>query len=437
MSFVHVKLMLDIKLIRESPDVVRANLEKRSNPENLLMFDELLTLDKQWRINLTHLNDLRHERKTTTIEIAKLKKTGQDPQAYFEKAKAIDVQITSIEKQVAQEEAREHNLLLCLPNILDPTVPLGKDDCDNVQVKTWGTNPAFNFQQKNHIDLANELGIIDMERAGKVSGARFFFLKNQLALLDLALMSFAMHELSKKGYTAIIPPYMLNKTAYEGVTALADFSDVLYKIEGEDLYMIATSEHPMAAMYMNEVIKGQDLPLKFAGLSACFRKEAGAHGKDTRGIFRTHQFNKIEQFIFCKPEDSTQLHEELLSNSEDLLQKLELPYRVVNVCTGDIGTVAAKKYDIEVWMPAQNGYREVVSCSNCTDYQARRLGIRYREKEGAPPKGFLHTLNSTAIATGRTLVALLEHNQNEDGSINVPKVLRKYMSDFEKIDKNR
>jgi seryl-tRNA synthetase len=258
-----------------------------------------------------------------------------------------------------------------------------------------------------------------------------------LALLELALMNFAMQELSKKGFVAIEPPYMINRAAYEGVTSLGDFVDVLYKIEGEDLYMIATSEHPMAAMYMGEVIKEPDMPLKLAGLSTCFRKEAGAHGKDTRGIFRTHQFNKIEQFIFCKPEDSVRMHEELLANAEDLLQKLGLPYRVVNVCTGDIGTVAAKKYDIEAWMPAQNGYREVVSCSNCTDYQARRLGIKYREKEGAAPKGFLHTLNSTAIATGRTIVALLENNQNEDGSINVPKALRKYMGDVEKIDKKR
>jgi seryl-tRNA synthetase len=435
MRFIRVNFMLDIKLIRENPDVVRANLEKRGNPENLVMLDELVVLDKQWRLNLTRLNDLRRARNLVTVEIAKLKKTGQDAQTQFEKAKEIDVQITSIEKQVTQEEERERNLLLCLPNMLDPTVPLGEDECGNVQVKTWGTIPTFNFQIKNHIDLATELGLVDMERASKVSGARFFFLKNQLALLDLALMSFAMTELSKKGYVAIEPPYMLNKTAYEGVTALADFADVLYKIEGEDLYMIATSEHPMAAMYMNEVLKEQDLPLKLAGLSPCFRKEAGAHGKDTRGIFRTRQFNKVEQFIFCKPEDSVRFHEELLANAEELLQKLELPYRVVNVCTGDIGAVAAKKYDIEVWMPAQNGYREVVSCSNCADYQARRLGIRYREKEGAPPKGFLHTLNSTAIATGRTIVALLENNQNEDGSINVPKVLRKYVNDFEKIDK--
>ncbi|MGD6809770.1 MAG: serine--tRNA ligase [Candidatus Bathyarchaeia archaeon] len=429
--------MLDIKLIRESPDLVRANLEKRGNPENMQMLDELIALDKQWRLNLTSLNDLRHDRKMVTIEIAKLKKSGQDAQAQVDKAKEIDAKITTVEKQVCAEEEKERDLLLRLPNMLDSTVPFGKDDHDNVEVKTWGKTPQFKFPVKNHLDLANDLNIIDMERAGKISGARFFFLKNQLALLDLALMNFAMQELSKKGYVAVEPPYMINKDAYEGVTALADFADVLYKIEGEDLYMIATSEHPMAAMYMGEVIKEQDMPLKLAGLSTCFRKEAGAHGKDTRGIFRTHQFNKIEQFIFCKPEDSAKLHEELLANAEDLLQKLELPYRVVNVCTGDIGTVAAKKYDIEAWMPAQNGYREVVSCSNCTDYQARRLGIRYREKEGAPPKGFLHTLNSTAIATGRTLVALLENNQNEDGSINVPKALRKYMGDVEKIDKKR
>ena len=256
-------------------------------------------------------------------------------------------------------------------------------------------------------------------------------------MLDMALMSFAIEELSEKGYTPVIPPYLMKHDAYEGVTALADFGDVLYKVENEDLYLIATSEHPLAAMLMNETLKIEDLPVKLAGISTCFRKEAGAHGKDTRGIFRTHQFNKIEQFIFCKPEDSAELHEELLANAELLLQKLGLPYRVVNVCTGDIGTVAAKKYDIETWMPAQNDYREVVSCSNCTDYQARRLGVRYREKEGAPPKGFVHTLNSTALATGRTIVAILENNQNEDGTINIPEPLRKYMGNREKICKKR
>jgi seryl-tRNA synthetase len=429
--------MLDIKLIRESPDLVRSNLEKRGNPENLKMLDELIATDKQWRLNLTKLNELRHQRKQVTIEIAKLKKSGNDASSHMEKAKAVDVETTGVEKQVGLEEEKTLNYLMRLPNLLDESVPFGKDENDNVQVKTWGKIPKFTFPIKNHIDLALDLDLIDMERAGKISGSRFFFLKGQLALLDMALMHFAIHELTKKGYTPILPPYLMKKEAYEGVTALGDFVDVLYKVEGEDLYLIATSEHPMAAMLMNEVLKEQDMPLKLAGMSTCFRKEAGAHGKDTRGIFRTHQFNKIEQFIFCKPEDSQKLHEELLQNAEDLLQKIGLPYRVVNVCTGDIGTVAAKKYDVEAWMPAQNGYREVVSCSNCTDYQARRLGIRYREKEGAPTKGVLHTLNSTAIATGRTIVAILENNQQEDGTINVPKPLQKYMADIERIDKKR
>jgi len=430
-----VKSMLDIKLIRESPELVKNNLAKRGNPECTQMLDDLIVVDKEWRLNLTKLNDLRHQRKLVTIEIAKLKKAGKEADDEVYRAQDIDEKIGNIEKQVTQQELKTHDYLMRLPNLLDDSVPFGKDDKDNVEVKSWGTIPNFAFPVKNHIDLALTLDQIDMERAGKISGARFFYLKNEVAMLDMALMSFAIEELAKKGYTPVIPPYLMKREAYEGVTALADFADVLYKAENEDLYLIATSEHPMAAMYMDEVLKEQEMPIKLAGISTCFRKEAGAHGKDTRGIFRTHQFNKIEQFIFCKPEDSAKLHEELLMNAEDLLQKLELPYRVVNVCTGDIGTVAAKKYDIEAWMPAQNGYREVVSCSNCTDYQARRLGIRYREKEGAAPKGFVHTLNSTAIATGRTIVAVLENNQQEDGTIMIPSVLRKYMGGREKIVK--
>jgi seryl-tRNA synthetase len=425
--------MLDIKLIRENLEFVKSNLAKRGNPQNQSMLDELVAVDKSWRENMTKLNDLRHQRKTVTVEIGKLKKSGQEADEQVRKAQDLDVTVGNLEKEVAAQELKTRDFLMRLPNMLDDSVPLGFDDSGNVQVKTWGTIPAFSFPVKNHIDLALKLDIIDMERAGKITGSRFFYLKGQAALLDMALMSFGIQELVKKGYTPIVPPYMMKREACEGVTSLADFEDVLYKIEGEDNYLIATSEHPMAAMYMNEVLKEPDMPLKLAGLSTCFRKEAGAHGKDTRGIFRTHQFNKIEQFIFCKPEDSPKLHEELLQNAEDLFQKLELPYRVVNVCTGDIGTVAAKKYDIEAWMPASNCYREVVSCSNCTDYQARRLGIRYREKEGAPTKGSLHTLNSTAIATGRTMVALIENNQQEDGTINIPKVLRKYMGDLEKI----
>jgi len=429
--------MLDIKLIRDNPESVRSNLMKRANPENIKMLGELIALDKKWRQDLTSLNELRHQRKQVTTEIAILKKARQDASNQVDKAKMIDTEITCLEKKVTDEEESERDYLLKLPNMLHESVPVGQGENDNVQVRTWGNIPTFNFPAKNHIDLALNLDIIDMERAGKVAGSRFFYLKRELVLLDMALMSFAMEELFKKGYTPIEPPYLMRREAYEGVTALGDFEDVLYKIENENLYLIATSEHPMAAMLQNEVLTEQQLPLKLAGISACFRKEAGAHGKDTRGIFRTHQFNKIEQFIFCTPEQSWQLHEELVNNAEELVQKIGLPYRVVNVCTGDIGTVAAKKYDIEAWMPAQNAYREVVSCSNCTDYQARRLNVRYREKEGAPTKGFVHTLNSTAIATGRTIVAILENFQEEDGSITVPKPLRKYMGNIDKISIKR
>ena len=425
--------MLDIKLIRENPDMVKANLQKRGNPENLAMLQDLIETDKKWREDLSKLNDLRHDRKVCTQEIATLKKTKQDAQNQVEKAKAVDAQITALEKEVTLLEQKTHNFLLTLPNLLHETVPYGTCDADNVEAKKWGSTPKFTFTPKSHIDLALNLDIVDVERAGKIAGARFFFLKGAGVLLDLALINFALETLTNKGYILIEPPYLMKHEPYEGVTSLGDFADVLYKVENEDLYLIATSEHPMAAMYMDEVFKQENLPLKLAGFSTCFRKEAGAHGKDTRGIFRTHQFNKIEQFIFCAPEDSWKMHEELAKNAEELLQKLELPYHMVNVCTGDIGTVAAKKYDFEAWMPAQGAYREVISCSNCTDYQARRLGIRYREKEGAAPKGFVHTLNSTAIATGRTIVAILENYQQEDGSMLVPKVLRKYMGDMEKI----
>jgi len=429
--------MLDIKLIRENPELVRNNLEKRGNPENLRMLDELVDYDKKWRQYLTELNELRHERRLITAEIAVLKKKGKEADKELSKAKAIDTKITTLEKQVNECEEKVHNYLMRLPNLLHESVPFGKDENDNVPVRTWGKTPKFSFKPKDHIDLALNLDIMDIERAGKIAGARFFYLKNEGVLLDIALMNFALEEMIKKGYKPVEPPFLMRREPYEGVVALSDFEDVLYKVEDEDLYLIATSEHPVAAMFMDEVLKTEDLPLKFVGMSTNFRKEAGAHGKDTRGIFRTHQFNKVEQFIFCKPEDSWKIHEELIRNAEELVQKLGLAYRVVNVCTGDIGTVAAKKYDVEVWMPAQNAYRELISCSNCTDYQARRLNIKYREKEGEAPRGFVHTLNSTAIATGRTIVAILENYQQEDGSIAIPEALRRYMGSIEKIELKR
>ncbi|MEM3616351.1 MAG: serine--tRNA ligase [Candidatus Bathyarchaeia archaeon] len=429
--------MLDIKLIREKPEFVRENLRRRDEPKFLRMLDELIACDKLWRQHLTRLNDLRRERNRITVEIASLKRKGVDTAAVVSKAKEIDKEIANLEQLVGEYEEKVRYYLMRLPNLLHDSVPIGKDEHENVTVRTWGEIPRFNFPVKDHIELGLGLDIMDIERAGKIAGARFFYLKREGVLLDIALLNFALEEMVKKGYTPIEPPFLMRRKPYEGVTALSDFEDSLYKIENEDLYLIATSEHPMAAMFMDEVLKAEDLPIKFVGISPNFRKEAGAHGKDTRGIFRTHQFNKVEQFIFCKPEDSWKFHEELIRNAEELVQMLGLPYRVVNVCTGDIGTVAAKKYDVEVWMPAQNAYREIISCSNCTDYQARRLNIRYREKEGEPPKGFVHTLNSTALATGRTIVAILENCQQEDGSVVIPKVLRKYMGGLEKIEPKR
>jgi len=429
--------MLDIKLIRANPELVRNNLKKREDLENLKMLDELIEYDKTWRQLLTKLNELRHERKVMTTEIAVLKKKGEDVGDKISKAKTLDIEITALEKQVREHEEKVHCYLMRIPNLLHESVPIGKDEHDNVPIRTWGENPKFSFPVKDHIDLGLSLDIMDIERAGKVAGARFFYLKREGVLLDMALLNFALEEMIKKGYTPIEPPFLMRHKPYEGVVALSDFENDLYKIENEDLYLIATSEHPMAAMYMNETLKAEDLPMKLVGMSANFRKEAGAHGKDTRGIFRTHQFNKVEQFVFCKPKNSWKIHEELIQNAEKLVQKLGLPYRVVNVCTGDIGTVAAKKYDIEAWMPAQNAYREIISCSNCTDYQTRRLNTRYREKEGEPPKGFVHTLNSTALATGRTIVAIIENYQQEDYSVIIPKVLRKCMGGIEKIEPKR
>lgn len=425
--------MLDIKLIREKPELVRKNFERRGNPDYIQMLDMLLEYDRKWRQKLTELNELRRERNQVTAEIAAVKKKEGDVSAIVARAKAIDGRITELERQVSDYREKVSQYIKSLPNLLHESVPVGKDELDNVAVRTWGTIPNFSFPIKDHIDLGLSLDIMDVERAGKIAGARFFYLKGEGVLLDMALMNFALEEMVKKGYTPIEPPFLMRRKPYEGVIALSDFEDNLYKIEGEDLYLIATSEHPMAAMFMDEVLKAEHLPIKFVGISTNFRKEAGAHGKDTRGIFRTHQFNKIEQFIFCEPEESWDLHEELIRNTEELVQKLGLPYRVVNICTGEIGTVAAKKYDIEVWMPVQKAYREIVSCSNCTDYQARRLNIKYREREGEPPKGFVHTLNSTALATGRTMVAILENYQQEDGSVIVPEVLRKYMGGIEKI----
>jgi len=425
--------MLDIKLIRERPEIVRNDLKKRGDVEKLRMLDDLIRYDENWRRSLTKLNELRHRLNVITAEIASLKKKGQDASKQIEEAKRIPQNIKKLEKQAEEYKEKADRVLLRLPNILHESVPFGKDETENVVAKIVGKPPKFDFEPKNHLEIALNLGLIDVDRAAKIAGHGFYYLKGDLARLDYAIINYTIDLLRKRGYVLIEPPFMMHKKPYLGVTDLEFFGDQLYKLEDEDLYLIATSEHPMAATFMDEVIDKKDLPIKFVGVSPCFRKEVGAHGKYTKGLFRVHQFNKVEQFIFCLPEDSWNFHEELQKNAEDLYQGLGLHFRVVNVCTGDIGIIAAKKYDIEVWM-ADGTYRETGSNSNCTDYQARRLNIRFREKEGQPPAGFVHTLNNTALATSRTIIAILEQYQQKDGSVIIPEVLRPLMGGIERLE---
>ena len=427
--------MLNIKYIRENPEVVRKNLEKRQDKEILSTFDTLLKKDKDYRSLLQQIEKLRHKRNVVTQEINELKKSGKDFSVKVKEAKSVLKKIRGLEEKlrILKEEVR--NYLMSLPNLLHSSVPFGKDENDNQVIRIWGKKPKFNFKLKSHGELIQELGQGNFEKGAEVAGHGFYYLMDKLVLLDLALMKFAIDFLIKKGYTLVEPPFMLRRRPYEGVTSLEDFETMMYKIENKDLYLIATSEHPIAALYMNEILNEDELPKKFVGISPCFRQEIGSHGIDTKGLFRVHQFNKVEQFIFCKPEDSWDYHEELIDNAERLYKKLKLPYRIVNVCTGDIGSVAAKKYDLEVWMPAQGKYREMVSCSNCTDWQSYRLNIRYAEERGKPSKGYVHTLNSTAIATTRAITAIIENFQQEDGSVIIPKVLRKYLEPIESAPK--
>ena len=423
--------MLDIRFVRANPDTVRADLQKRNNTEKLAWVDEILSKDARSRELKVQTDELRRRRNVISREINETRKAGKDTAALLAEAQDLPRKIR--ENDAEQEEITRtvRARLMRLPNILDESVPQGKDDTENVEIKRVGTPRTFDFELKNHGQLATERGWADFERATRCAGAGFYFLKGNLALLDLALQRFALDLLGKKGFTPVIPPFMINRSSYEGVTDLDDFEKVMYKIDGDDAYLIATSEHPIGAMYQDEIFEEKDLPLRLAGISPCFRREIGSHGLDTKGLFRVHQFSKVEQFVFCSPEDSWKIHEELLANAEEVFLSLGLPYHVVNICTGDIGTVAAKKYDIEVWMPRENAYKEVVSCSNCTTYQAVRLNIKVRAKDDFESKRYIHTLNSTAIATSRAMRAILENYQERDGSVVIPPRLRPYMNDRE------
>ncbi|MEM2956341.1 MAG: serine--tRNA ligase [Candidatus Pacearchaeota archaeon] len=416
--------MLDPKLIRDNPKLVKENLKKRGLNESIV--DEWIKLDSKLRELKKRNDELRHERNIISEKINEYKKLGQEKEARnaIKKAQELPEKIKELDKEIFETEFKLYELSLKIPNLLDKSVPFGKSSEDNKVIKKFGKAKKFNFKPKDHLELALNLGIIDQERANKVSGHGFYYLKEELALLDHALQKFAIDFLRKKGYKLIEPPLMLHRKPYEGVTNLDAFKDVMYKIQDEDLYLIATSEHAIASMFMDEVLAEKDLPLKFVGISPCFRKEVGSHGKYTKGLFRMHNFNKVEQFIFCKPEDSEKMFLEMQKNSEDMFKALKLPYRVSILCSADTGSVASKTYDIEILM-ADGKYREAGSNSNCTDYQARRLNIKFLRNK-TNEREFVHTLNNTGIATSRVMIAILENNQQADGSIKIPKVLHKY-----------
>ncbi len=418
--------MLDINLVRKNPALIKKELERRGEKGRQREVDRFLELDKGWRRGLQEAERLRKRRNELTQKIAGLKAGGKKADREIAEVKGTREKIQGLEEEAEKCRKGSKAILMGLPNILHASVPRGRDENDNKVVRKWGKPPKFGFRPRSHVEIALGLGLMDLERAGRVAGAGFYYLKGELALLDYAILRYAIDFMVRKGYTLIEPPLMLQRRPYEGVVDLGDFESVMYKVEGEDLYLIATSEHPMGAMYMGEVLNVRELPVKLAGVSPCFRRETGTHGKYTKGLFRVHHFNKVEQFIFCHPRDSWRLHEELQGNAEQLYQGLGLHYRVVNVCTGDMGSLAAKKYDTEAWM-ADGEYREIGSNSNCTDYQARRLNIRYREKEGRAPAGFVHTLNNTALATSRTMVAILEQFQQGDGSVKIPRALWPWM----------
>jgi len=425
--------LIDIKLVRDSPRTIVDSLQRRGALDKVPLVEDAVKSDAEWRRLKTEVDRLRHRQNELTAEVATLKRKGTPIEDKLSEVKGIPQLIKDLQAKADEKNARLTKVLMSLPNLLHESVPSGKDETESVTVRTWGKHPDFRFQPKDHIDILTDLGMVDVERGAKVAGARFFFLKGDAVKLEHAIMQYALDFLRSKAFTAVEPPFMLNRSAYEGVVNLDDFGPVIYKVEGEDLYLIATSEHPLVSMRMDEIIEGSQLPIRYCGFSPCFRVEAGAHGKDTKGIFRVHQFYKVEQVVFCKPEDSWKLHEELISNAESIYRALGIPHRVVALCSGDTGFMSAKTYDLEAWLPGQGRYREMASASNVTDFQARRLRIRYREKQ-SDPTSLVHTLNSSAVVT-RTLVALVENFQQKDGSVRIPKALSSYTGGLESLSR--
>jgi len=422
--------MLDIKFVRDNLDVVKTMLKNRNNPLNLDGFTEL---EKKRRDILSVTEQLKNKRNSVSKQIGAMKKAGEDTSAVSAEMREVGNQISELDGKLRDIEAELKDILLHIPNMPKDDVPIGKDDSENPEVRRWGEPRKFDFEPKAHWDIGENLDILDAERAGKVTGARFTFYKGLGARLERACINFMMDLHSNKhGYTEMLAPYIVNKDSMIGTGQLPKFAEDMFKLEGMDYYLVPTAEVPTTNYHRDEILSADKLPEYYSCYTACFRAEAGAAGRDSRGLIRQHQFNKVELIKFTKPEESWDELESMVNAAEDVLKILEIPYRVVLLCTGDMSFTSAKTYDIEVWMPAQNKYREISSCSNCLDYQARRANIKFRRDTKSKPE-FVHTLNGSGIAVGRTVAAILENYQQEDGSVLIPKALIPYMSGVEVI----
>ncbi|KNZ68488.1 seryl-tRNA synthetase [Thermincola ferriacetica] len=416
--------MLDIKFIRSNPEAVKEALSKRGA---VLGLDNFLKLDEQRRELLVEVEQLKNKRNVVSEEIGKLKKQGQHPEEMILEMRQVSQKIKELDEKVKEVEENLAGALLTIPNIPHESVPVGASDADNQEIRRWGEPRQFAFEPKAHWDIGENLDILDFERAAKITGARFTFYKGLGARLERAVINFMLDLHTREhGYTEIFPPFLVNRDSMIGTGQLPKFEEDMFRIDSVDYFLIPTAEVPVTNIYRGEILDGAQLPLYHVAYSACFRAEAGAHGRDTRGLIRQHQFNKVELVKFTKPEDSFEELEKLTANAEKVLQLLGLPYRVVTLCTGDLGFSSAKTYDIEVWLPSYQAYKEISSCSNFLDFQARRANIRFRREAGSKPE-FVHTLNGSGLAVGRTVAAILENYQQEDGSVVVPEVLRPYM----------
>ena len=422
--------MLDVKLLRENLDEVKARMATRGGQVD---WDEFVRIDRERREALANIERLKEKKNRLSGEIGKLKKSGGDAAALMREGEEVSEAIRNSEGPLADIEARFERFMLSLPNLPHPSVKVGKNEAENREMRRWGDPPQFEFQPKNHWDIGEELGILDFTRAAKIAGARFAVYRDGGAKLERALINFMLDlHTTENGYKEMLPPALANRTSLVGTGQLPKFEDDLFHLAPGDYFLIPTAEVPLTNLHREEIIEREDLPIKYVAYTPCFRSEAGSYGKDVRGLIRLHQFNKVEMVKFAEPENSYDELEAMVQNAEEVLRRLKIPYRVVELCTGDMGFGAAKTYDIEVWLPGQNTYREISSCSNCEDFQARRANIRYRkEKKGRPI--FVHTLNGSGLAVGRTFVAVLENYQQKDGSVIIPEALRPYMGGLERI----